>query len=329
MIPSFAYLRAGSLDEALKNLQERPACVHAGGSDLVTCLRDGTVDCGTVISISGLADLHGIRRGRGGQGLTVGALTTITTVGQDPDLGSRYPALAAAARAVGSPQLRNQGTLGGNLCQKPRCWYWRGDFQCLRQGGDTCYALGGQNAGHAILGQDACVYVHPSDTAVALTAYEARARVAGPRGERTVPLAEFFVLPEDDPTRETVVGPEEVVTAVELPAPPSGHQGVYRKIRARGAWDFALASAALVIAFEQDDPARPVRHARVVLGGVAPAPWRVPAAEQALAGKVLDRAAIAAAADAAVADASPLTDNGFKIDLVQGILHEELAKLAG
>ncbi len=327
MIPSIAYLRAETLDQALKNLQERPACVHAGGSDLITCLRDGTVDCGTVISISGLPDLHGIRRGRDDGGLSVGALTTITTVGNDPDLGSRYPALAAAARAVGSPQLRNQGTLGGNLCQKPRCWYWRGDFHCLRQGGDTCYAMGGQNAGHAILGQDACVYVHPSDTAVALTAYEARVRIAGPRGDRTVPVAEFFVLPEDDPTRETVVGPQEVVTAVELPAPPSRHRGVYRKIRARGAWDFALASAALVIAFEQDDATRPVRRARVVLGGVAPAPWRVPAAEAALQGRVLGPDSMAAAADAAVADASPLEHNGFKIDLVRGILQEELAKL--
>ncbi len=326
MIRDFAYLQAADLDEALAHLRDGGGCVHAGGSDLVTCLRDGTVDCPRVISISALDQLRGIRARDGG--LTLGALTTLTAIQRDQRVQAQYPALAAAAGAVGSPQLRHQGTIGGNLCQKPRCWYWRGDDPCLRQGGDTCDALGGQNDGHAILGGDACVYVHPSDTAVALTAYQARVRIASARGERTVPLAEFFVLPADDPTRETVVGPAEVVTAIELPAPPSGHRGVYRKIRSRGAWDFALTSAAVVIAFDGDDPSGPVRDVRLVLGGVAPAPWRVPAAEDALRGQPLGPRTIGAAAAAAVAEASPLAHNGYKVDLVTGVLREELTRLA-
>ncbi|MBD3220828.1 xanthine dehydrogenase family protein subunit M [bacterium] len=321
-----AYLRAADLDEALRHLEKDGACVHGGGSDLVTCLREGTVTCAQVISIGGLDDLRAITP------TSIGALATIAELGRHEEIERRLPALAAAARAVGSPQLRNQGTLGGNLCQKPRCWYWRGDFHCLRQGGDTCYAAFGQNHGHAIFGAEACVYVHPSDTAVALTAYEARVRIAGPGRSsrtRTVPVDEFFVLPADDPTRETVVGRGEIVTAVEVPAPPDGHVGVYRKIRARGAWDFALTSAAIVLAFEGGDRGKPVRHARLVLGGVAPAPWRAAAAEQALVGRRLDESTIAAAAEAAVADASALDHNGFKIDLVQGVLREELQSLAG
>jgi len=327
MAQEFAYLRAGDLDEALRHLQKDGACVHGGGSDLLTTLREGTVACSQVVSISGLDALRRIDLAR----REIGALVTIAELGRDPGVESGFPALGAAARAVGSPQLRNQGTLGGNLCQKPRCWYWRGDFRCLRQGGGTCYAMAGQNAGHAIFGHDACIYVHPSDTAVALAAYEARVRIAGPgnaRQTRTVPIADFFVLPADDPTRETVVAQGEVVTAIELPVPPRGHRGVYRKIRARGAWDFALASAAIVLAFE-GGPGSNVRLARIVLGGVAPAPWRVPAAENAIVGKPLSAQTIAAAAEAAVADADPFEHNGFKVDLVQGVLREELQKLAG
>lgn len=318
-----AYLRADDLDGALRHLREGDACVHAGGSDLLTCLRDGTVTCGRVISIAGLDQLRRVERG------SIGALVTLADLARRDDVATRWPALAAAAHAVGSPQLRNQGTLGGNLCQKPRCWYWRGDFHCLRQGGDTCFALGGQNEGHAIFGADACVYVHPSDTAVALTAYDAQVRIASPRGERTVPMAEFFVLPVDDPTRETVVAADEVVTRIELPAPPEGHRGLYRKVRARGAWDFALTSAAIVITFAGGKPGGRVEDVRIVLGGVAPAPWRVPAAEAALRGKKLDKATIDAAARAATSDAMPLEHNAFKVDLVQGVLREELTRLAG
>jgi xanthine dehydrogenase YagS FAD-binding subunit len=328
MMHDFAYLAATDLDEALRNLESGAACVHAGGSDLVTTLREGTTRCEQVISIGGLDALRARER-RDGGGMSLGALVTIAEVARDPDVVARFPALAQAAAAVGSPQLRNQGTLGGNLCQKPRCWYWRGDFHCLRQGGDTCFAQVGQNAGHAIFGGDACIYVHPSDTAVALTAYRATARLASVGGERTVPLADLFVLPADDPTRETVVAPDEVLTRLSLPAAPKGHRGVYRKIRARGAWDFALTSAAIVIAWSDDDPGRPVRDVRIVLGGVAPSPWPLPAAEDALRGEVLGSATIAAAAEAAVADAQALEHNGFKVDLVRGVLQEELTRLAG
>jgi xanthine dehydrogenase YagS FAD-binding subunit len=323
VLPSFSYVRPRSLDEAIRHLAAPGARLHAGGTDLLGCLRDGVFGAETLVSVSGLAELKGIAPTTDG-GLRIGALTTLAEVAAGPLVGQRYRLLAQGAGAAASPQLRNQGTLGGNLCQRPRCWYFRGDFHCARKGGEKCFAVAGENQYHCIFGGETCYIVHPSDTAPALVALEARARIVGPEGSRVVPLESFFVLPAKDFTRETVLGPGEIVTEVLLPAPRPAARSAYRKVRSRGAWDFALAGAAGVVGVEGGK----VAFARVVLAGVAPTPWRSPAAELALVGHRLDLVVARRAAEAAVAGAEPLSENGYKMALVRGVVEEALLSVA-
>lgn len=218
MLTNFSYIRPKSLKEAMKQLSAPGARLHAGGTDLLGCLRDHVFDAKTVVSIRGLEDLQGIKKATDG-GLRIGALATISEVAADPVVKMNYPALAQAALSVASPQLRNQGTIGGNLCQKPRCWYYRGEFLCLRKGGEKCFAAAGENQYHCILGGGPCYIVHPSDTAAALVAYEATLHIIGPKGSRVVPVEKFHVLPKTDVHRETVLEPEEIVTEISCPLP--------------------------------------------------------------------------------------------------------------
>jgi xanthine dehydrogenase YagS FAD-binding subunit len=324
MMPQFAYIRPATLKEAVRQLEDKDTYVYGGGTDLLTCLRENLFEVAKVVSINALDDLHGVDKTADG-GLRIGALTTIAEVSENPDIQKRYSALARGASEVASPQLRNQGTIGGNLCQKPRCWYYRGEFDCLRKGGDTCFAADGENQFHCIFGSgDICYIVHPSDTAPALVALNARLEITGPGGSRTLAAADLHVLPADDVRRETWLDPGEVITAVRIPAPPPNLRSSYRKIRARRSWDFALAGVALALQFEDDV----VAEARVVLSGAAPVPWRAKPVEDALRGKPLNRQAIGAAAEAVVDGARPLAKNGYKIPLFSGLIEEELERLA-
>lgn len=323
MLCQFAYARPQTLVEAVRLAGRKGARIHAGGTDLLGCLRDRVFAADTVVSISGLAELRGIKVAKDG-GLRIGALVTIAEVAASPAVRERYTALAEAASQVASPQLRNQGTLGGNLCQKPRCWYYRGDFPCLRKGGELCFAAEGENQGHAVFGAERCCYVHPSDTAPALVVLGASVRLVGPSGKRDVPLDRFFVAPGRDPQRETVLAPGEILTEVLLPPAAPGLRSSYRKVRARAAWDFALAGVALAVRVE----AGVVREARVALSGVAAVPWRHAGVEAILAGKPLDAATIAAAAAAATAGAEPLAQNAYKVELLRGLLTDELERMA-
>ena len=319
-MPQFTYVRPKSLDETFRHLSTGNARIHAGGTDLLGCLHDGIFAAEKVVSISRLEELQGVEQ-MGNGSLRIGALATVSEVANHPLLKERYPALVQAAREVASPQLRNQGTIGGNLCQKPRCWYYRGDFHCSRKGGSQCFAVAGENQYHCILGGEGCFIVHPSDIAPALVAYEALIVIAGAKGTKTVPVEKFFVLPEQDITRETILEPGEVVTAILMPKPPQGLRSSYRKVRARGSWDFALAGIALALRFNGGKLA----GARIVLSGAAPIPWRSPDAEDAIVGRPLDESTIARAAAAAMKAAQPLEHNEYKIDLFKGLLAEELA----
>ena len=323
MLHQFSYKKAATLQEAVAASAKPEARILAGGTDLLGCLRDDVFHASTLVSLSGLKELKGITARPGG-GLRIGALTTLTEVAENRKILESYPVLAQAAASAASPQLRNQGTLGGNLCQRPRCWYFRGNFPCLRKGGELCSAMDGENEYHAIFGGDPCYMVHPSDTAPALVALDAKVTIAGPKGPRTIPLGAFYVLPKDDFRKETVLAPGEVVTEVLLGPTPAGTKSLYRKVRERGAFDFAVTGAALVVTFA----AGKVSAARVVLSGVAPAPWRSAAAEKALVGKTLDAATITAAAEAAVQGASPLARNAYKVALVRGVIEETLTSLA-
>lgn len=325
MTPNFSYIRVNSVKDAVKQLSNKGIMVLAGGTDLMGCLRDDIFSADKLVSLSNLAELRGIKDTADG-GLRIGALTTITEIAENPAVSKRYPALAQAASAVASPQLRNQGTIGGNLCQKPRCWYYRGDFHCLRKGGQLCYAMEGENEYHAIFGHDRiCAIVHPSDTAPALIAFQAAVRVSGPKGTRLVPVEKFHVLPRVDVLKETVLAPGEIVTEVLLPKPPEGAKSAYRKVRARRSWDFALSGSAMVATVKDGN----VQQARVVFSGVAPIPWRSPEVERAIIGKKLDPDTIAKAGEAAVLNAEPLEQNGYKIALLKAVVEEELSKMAG
>ncbi len=322
MMKNFAYVKAGSLAEAIQALGTPGAWLHAGGTDLLGCARNEILPVEKVVSISNLNQLKGIAAQPDG-GLRIGALTPLAVIAADPEVAAKYAALAQAAAAVGTPQIREQGTLGGNLCQRPRCWYFRGDFRCLKKGGGSCYAATGENQYHAIFGGGPCFFVHPSDLAVALTALRARVSIAGPAGKRIVPIDNFFVGPKQAVTRETVLTRGEIVTEVTVPASGGATRSLFKKAAARGSWDFALVSAAL--ALEAGDEG--IRAARLVLGGVGPYPWRAGAAEKLLLGGRLDGAAAASAAEAAVAGATALRGNAYKPALVRGIVAEALEAL--
>lgn len=323
MMRKFAYVRPKSIDEALKFLAGGNTVVHAGGTDLLGCLREEILEAGLVVSLGHLRELRGIQKTKEG-GLRIGALTTITEVAEHPLVRELFPGLAGAASEVGSPQLRNQGTIGGNLCQKPRCWYYRGEFHCLRKGGDTCYAVEGENQFHCIFGGDSCFIVHPSDTAPALVALDATVQTEGPKGGRVIPAGEFHVPPSKDPQKETVLEPGELVTSILLPPPPAGLRSSYRKVRARRSWDFALAGVALAVVLDKGK----ISRARVVLSGAAPVPWRSKAVEEVITGRKSDAETARLGAEAAVKGARPLGQNGYKVPLFKGVVEEELKAIA-
>lgn len=323
MMRNFGYMKAGSLAEAIKALGAKGTKLHAGGTDLLGCARDEVFHVEKVVSIGGIKELKGIYAATDG-GVKIGALTTLAEIAGHAAIAGKYPILAKAAAEVGSPQIREQGTIGGNLCQRPRCWYFRSDLRCLKKGGGICYAAGGENQYHAIFGGGPCFFVHPSDVAVALVALQAQLMIEGPSGSKAVKADAFFVLPSKSIEKENILTPDEIVTEIHVPPLIGKVKSSYRKVRARGAWDFALASVGMVLQFENDN----VRSARIVLGGVGPCPWRANAAEKILVGKKIDGAVAAAAADAAVSGASPLRDNAYKVEIVKGAVEESIAAFA-
>jgi xanthine dehydrogenase YagS FAD-binding subunit len=322
MMNNFSYVKAGSLAEAIKELSTKGARLHAGGTDLLGCARNEIIQVAKVVSIGSLKQLKGISTRPDG-GVRIGALTTLADIAANASIAKTYPVLVQAAAAVGSPQIREQGTIGGNLCQRPRCWYFRSDLQCLKKGGAICYGRAGENQYHAIFGGGPCFFVHPSDVAVALMVLQAQLTIAGPSGNKPVRIENFFVGPDKSIDKENVLLPGEIVTEIRIPPVSANTKSSYRKVRARGSWDFALTSVAAVFQFENDA----VRTVRIVLGGVGPYPWRVRAAEKLLTGKKLDDTVAAAAAEAAVSGATPLKDNTYKLEMVKGAVKESLLAL--
>ena len=325
MLSNFSYIRTRTLNDAVKHASSERAVVHAGGTDLLGCLRDNVFEADKVVSIGKIDQLNGIRKLSDGS-IRIGALTTITEIAESPLLKQNLTGLAQGASEVASPQLRNQGTIGGNICQKPRCWYYRGEFYCLRKGGDHCFAVGSENKFHCIFGGSSCFIVHPSDTAPNLLAAKAQVKITGPNGSRTMPIDNFWVPPVQDPQRETVLEPGEIVTDILLRKPPENMKSSYRKIRARRSWDFALVSVALALTFEGDKVAD---GSRVVFGGVAPIPWRSREVEKVIIGKTLNPEIIEKASEAAIRGAQPMTQNEYKVPLLKAAVFEELANISG
>ena len=294
----------------------------AGGTDLLGEIKEGVVQPQALVGVDGVPELQEYSVTR--HGLSLGALTPLVRIERDQEIARRYPALAQAAASIATPQVRNVGTLGGNLCQRPRCWYYRSPlFDCRKKGGDACFAADAGNKYHAILGGGSCHIVHPSDMAVALISLRAEVKLAGPHAGRTMPLERFFVSPDKNIKAENVLEAGEVVTQVVLPAPSAAHRSVYLKAKERQAYDFALASVALVLDVRDGT----VRDARLTLGGVAPVPFRCVAVEEALSGVRVAAVDLTVMGDLAVRDARPLKDNGFKVALAASLVRQSLASL--
>ena len=325
----FDYYKVTTVAQAISLLTryQEKAAILAGGSDILTRMKDRLEGPKLqppqhLLDITGIKDLNYIREQK--NGLKIGATTTLSDIASSPLVAGKYPLLSQAASQVAVPQIRNVGTLGGNLCQRPRCWYFRGRLfkDCFRKGGDNCYAPAGENQYHAIFGGENCYMVCPSDMAPALTALNARVEIATPKGNKLIPIEQFYVRPEKNILKETVLGPAEMVVAVEIPAPAPGSKGIYLKLKEREAFDFAIASVAAMVTIKNDI----VSDARIVLGGVAPFPLRATGAEAALKGKKI-RDAMGHACKAAVEGAQPLSNNGYKVKATKGIMEEALSSL--
>ncbi|MFO1011100.1 MAG: xanthine dehydrogenase family protein subunit M [Planctomycetota bacterium] len=323
----FTLLTPNSLAEAAQALADGAtnSRVLAGGQDLLTEMKEHLVEPDRLVNLKGVAGLDRIELESSGA-CRIGALVTIAALEQHAGVREKLRVLAEAAGSVGSPQIRSMGTVGGNLCQRPRCWYYRNEHaKCLKKGGEECFSFTGMSKYNAILGGGPSYIVHPSDLAPALVALGASVTLASKSGERRVALEEFFTLPSaGDLKRENVLRDDEVLTHVHVPAPEPGMKSTYLKFRERGSYDFALASVALAL---WRDGAK-VRSARVVLGGVAPIPWRAKAAEAALAGAAFEPATCERAGAAAVEGAEPLEHNAYKVPLTKGLVQRALEGLA-
>jgi len=299
--------------------------VLAGGSDLVGgVLKDWVTGKGmplpsALVDITAIPDIKGIKPA--GSGISIGAATTLTEIIESADIQKSLPLLSDAAKTIASPLIRNFGTLGGNINQRPRCWFFRGeDFNCYKKGGDFCYSVTGDNTYHAIIGGELCYIVHPSDTATALLALNASAKVAGPSGVRDIAFDNYFHGPREDVLTETVLKPNELMTEISVPTPAAGTKMAWTKLKDRQVYDFAVVSVA--VAFTVDGAGK-WTDGRVVLGGVAPVPYRATVIETALKGQDVKATAKAAAAQIRTV-ARPMSLNSYKVDIAQNLIERTL-----
>jgi xanthine dehydrogenase YagS FAD-binding subunit len=325
----FAYVNAANEPEAIASLStERNRFLPiAGGTDLLGLMKDFIVSPERLVNVKNLDSAITVVDG----GLRIGAAARLIEVVEHVTVRRLYPALWSAAERVGTPPIRHQGTVGGNIMQRPRCWYFRNEeFSCLKKGGSRCHAVEGENKYHAIFGDGPCHIVHPSSLAVPIVAYGGRFRIVGPSGVREIEAGDFFQLPNVNLYGETVLQPNELLTHVVLPAPSAVLTGrVVRsasyEVRFRQSFDWPLATAAVNLGLDGNS----VRAARVVMGAVAPVPWRVPAAERALVGRTLSEATAMDAALAAVAGARSLSANAYKIQLARTAVKRAVLLAAG
>ncbi len=310
---------------ALLDASDGSATIIAGGADLLCEMKEGIIAPALLVDIGNLGmDAMDI----GADGATaIGSMVTLARIAASGEMARRHAALSQAAASVATPQIRNAGTLGGNLCQRPRCWYYRSPlFDCLKKGGSACFAVAGNNKYHAILGADACHIVHPSDPATALAALGATARIYGADGVRSLPIEDFFVSPSQNMLSETALEDGEILVGVDLPPTSERVRSIFLKAKERRAYDFALASAAVRVELDADSDI--VTRARVVLGGVAPVPYIARAASDALIGARMDDRNPAEIGRLAVQDAKPMSGNGYKVRLAANLTARALTNLA-
>lgn len=320
---AFEYASPASLSEALALLSARRGEVDilAGGTDLLALMKDYVHTPKRVVNLKGIKELGGISKTA--EGLRIGALVTLDELLGDAGVKAEYPSLASAARGVASPQIRNMGTVGGDLCQRPRCWYFRLGYGILATKDGQNLVTAGDNRYHAIFGGGPAYFVSPSSFGPALVALGAKIKVASPKGTREVPAGRFFVAPKDDSGREVALAPNEIVTEIVVPPAGSVRNATY-EVRERQALDWPLATASVALRMKGSA----VGSAKVVLGHVAPTPWDSKEAAQFLAGKTITEETAEQAGKEAVASASPLSGNGYKVQLAKVAVKRALLEAA-
>jgi xanthine dehydrogenase YagS FAD-binding subunit len=318
MITRFEWTNARSIDDAIGQLNDK-SLAKAGGIDLMDRLKEGLDAPSRLVNIRSIPDLDYVKEESGW--LRLGPMVTLTTIAEHPVIRQRYKVLADAALNAATPHIRNMATVGGNLLQRPRCWYFRNEqFHCRRKGGEECFALNGENEYHAIFDNGICAIVHPSAAACALTALGAKVQVKGKKGEREIALDDLFVRPETDVTREHVLNSGELLTEIRVPAPSNSTRSAYTKVGQKESFDWPLAEVAVVL----EPRGGVVSKASIVLGAAAPVPWRSTAAEKALTGKPLNEQSAGEAATAAVQGANPLLQNAYKVPMFEAVVRRTI-----
>jgi xanthine dehydrogenase YagS FAD-binding subunit len=321
-MPGFQLLQPSSIADAQKLLYQHgvDAWVLAGGLDSFDWLKDRIKRPKAVVDLSGVEELKGIRVK--GDGLEIGAMTTLTDVAQHPVIKEKYGVLAHAAELVASPQIRNQGTIGGNVSQDTRCWYYRAGWPCYRAGGNICYADTpvGRNREHAILHADRCVAVNPSDTAPALIALDAKFVIRTSKGERVVDAEDYYVGPDIDITRLTILQPGDLLTAVRIPSTWAGTQFYFEKVRDRNVWDFPLLNVASAMVLSADS----IAQIRIAVNAAAARPLRLKSVEDAVRGKPRSQETGEMGGKLAVQRAVPLQFNAYKIPLMRNLVKRSI-----
>jgi len=324
---AFSNVNAKDFKDAASQLKQhndlgKSAVIVGGGSDLLGLVKEHLVPADVLVNLKSIRGMDQITE-KGGD-VIIGGLTTLDTLSHHPLIQSRYRVLAEAAGSVATPQIRNVGTIAGNVSQRPWCWYFRNGFPCFKNGGKTCFSVTGENDHHAIFGGGPSYIVHPSDTAPALVALRAKFRIIGPTGERTVAAEDFFTGPRVNVERENILTKDEVLSEVHLPGLPKNTRSTYHKELDREAWTHAIVSVALVLEMDKQT----CRSARVVLGGVAPIPWRLKKVEAMLAGQKITPELAAKAAEVALEGAQPLAKNKYKVPLTKAIVKRNLISLS-
>src|SRR6266511_4511720 len=329
---SFELYEPTTVSEAVGLLDKFGATGKAlgGGSDLITgVMKDWVAGKGMpiptqIVDLTTIKDLNAIKIGS--DGAHIGATATLTDIVESKELQQQFPLLVQAAESIASPLIRNFGTLGGNINQRPRCWFFRGEnFACYKKGGDFCFAVTGENTYHAIIGGELCYIVHPSDSATALLALNATAKVAGPSGSRDVLFDQYFIGPREDVLRENVLKPNELMTEVTIPTPAAGTRMAWTKLKDRQVYDFAVVSVAVAFV---PDAAGKWTDGRIVLGGVSPVPYRAKVVEDALKGQDVKAAARTAAGQIRTV-ARPMSLNAYKVDIAQNLIERTLLQALG
>lgn len=329
---AFEWANPATIDEAVKLLNDDSAVdiddaprPIAGGQDLLTTMKEYSSQPSRVVNLKSIRGLN--KLSLDAKGLTIGALITLTELEEHQPTRKNIPGLVEAAHSIATPQIRNLGTVAGNLCQRPRCWYFRlEEVTCLKKGGDTCYSFTGENKYNAIFGGGPSYIVHPSDLAPMLVALGAQLNVTGPQGKRVISLDKFFTLPsQGNVRRENVLKNDEIITEIFVPTSPLTARSTYLKFKERDSLDFAMSAVAVALQMN----GKTVNDVRIVLGGVAPIPWRVPDAEKFVIGKELTNDVLQEAGKIALSRAEPLQNNAYKIPLTQTLVRRALAKAGG